>query len=61
MGSDALISDYFIKGSIGSSFLNAGLVGMISIVLMVVSSHKFNVMSLSSVMLMSGFAFLEKI
>lgn len=60
MGSDALISDYFIKGSIGSAFLNAGLVGMISIVLMVVSSHKFNVMSLSSVMLMSGFAFFGK-
>lgn len=60
MGSDALISDYFIKGSIGSAFLNAGLVGILSLVLMILASHKFNVMSLSSVMLMSGFAFFGK-
>src|SRR5690625_1979058 len=60
MLSDAFVSDYVINGSIGSGFINAGLFGILVVVLMRLASHKFNVMSLSSVMLMSGFAFFGK-
>ncbi len=60
IGSDTLITDYFIKGSIGSSFLNAGLVGLFSIYLL----YRFDALEINAsfpaMMLMSGFAFFGK-
>ena len=59
-GGDALISDYFIKGSIGSSFLNVGLLGLISTLLLSYFKEDFESIDFSAIMLMSGFGFIGK-
>ncbi len=57
---DALITDYFISGSKGSAFLNAGIVGLFSIYLLGRYKNQFDGMTIASVMLMSGFALFGK-
>lgn len=57
---DTLITDYFVTGSIGSSFLNAGLVGLMSIILLKVFKNESKGIAFASVMLMSGFSFFGK-
>ncbi|HLV49839.1 MAG TPA: DUF1576 domain-containing protein, partial [Erysipelothrix sp.] len=60
MGSDTLITDYFIKGSVGSAFLNAGLVGLIAIYLLNRYVTEDTIRAFPAVMLMTGFAFFGK-
>lgn len=60
IGSDTLITDYFVTGSIGSAFLNAGLVGLISISLLKLFKNESKGIAFASVMLMSGFSFFGK-
>lgn len=60
MGSDTLITDYFIKGSVGSAFLNAGLVGLIAIYLLNRYETEDTIRAFPAVMLMTGFAFFGK-
>lgn len=59
-GSDALITDYFIKGSIGSTFLNAGSVGLLSTILLSKFKKDFIGIDFAAIMLMSGFSFMGK-
>lgn len=59
-GSDILITDYFISGSIGAAFLNAGLVGFISIILIRITKPKTTGILIASVFLMIGFALFGK-
>lgn len=60
MGSDTLITDYFIKGSVGSAFLNAGLVGIIATYLLNRYETEDTIRAFPAVMLMTGFAFFGK-
>lgn len=59
-GSDILITDYFVSGSMGSAFLNAGLVGLISIILVYITKAKASGILIASVFLMIGFALFGK-
>lgn len=60
IGSDTLITDYFIKGSVGSAFLNAGLVGLIAVYLLDRYETEDTIRAFPAVMLMTGFAFFGK-
>lgn len=60
IGKDGLITDYFIKGSCGAAFVNAGLVGVIGTKLLSLSKSTFRGIDMGAVMLALGFAFFGK-
>ena len=57
---DILVTDYFIVGSIGSAFVNAGLVMLITIGLAVLIKTPFNGALIAALFLISGFALFGK-
>lgn len=59
-GSAVLISDYFIEGSVGSSFLNSGLITLIAVSLLYLFKVKVTGIVFASVFIMSGFALFGK-
>ena len=59
-GKDGLITDYFIKGSVGSAFLNAGLIGLITTSLLSKAQSSFMGIDFASVFLAIGFALFGK-
>lgn len=58
--SDILITDYFVVGGIGAAFVNAGLLGVLSIILLIIIGIKPNGSTIMALWLMSGFAFFGK-
>jgi hypothetical protein len=58
--SDILITDYFVVGGIGAAFVNAGLLGILSIILLIIIGIKPNGSTIMALWLMSGFAFFGK-
>jgi hypothetical protein len=58
--SDILISDYIQIGGIGAAFVNSGLLGLMSILLLVYVNIKPNGSTIMALWLMSGFAFFGK-
>ena len=60
IGSDILITDYFVTGSIGSALLNAGTVGLFSCFLIYKSKATMSGILLASVYLMIGFSLFGK-
>lgn len=59
-GKDGLIIDYFLKGSVGASFLNAGLVGLASTIILDLVNSDFKGTDLGAVMLALAFSFFGK-
>ncbi len=60
IGKDGLITDYFIKGSQGAAFLNAGLIGLVSTKLLSIAKSEYNGIDFAAVMLAIGFALFGK-
>jgi hypothetical protein len=58
--SDILITDYLVVGGIGAAFVNAGLVGLLSIVLLIIVGIKPNGSTIMALWLMAGFSFFGK-
>lgn len=59
-GSDILITDYFVTGGKAAAFLNAGLVGYFSCLLIHISKPQMSGVLIASVFLMIGFALFGK-
>jgi len=57
---DILLTDYFVVGGIPASFLNAGLIMLISIILKIVSKSSFTGTTISCIYLVTGFSFIGK-
>lgn len=57
---DILITDYFVIGSIGAAFANAGIVTLIAVGITVLLGVPYKGGTLSMIFLMSGFAFFGK-
>ena len=57
---DILITDYFVIGSIGAAFVNAGLVTLISIGLTLLIKTPYNGGTISMMFLMAGFSLFGK-
>lgn len=60
IGKDGLITDYFIKGSVGAAFVNAGLVGLISTFLLDIVKSDFRGIDMGAIMLALGFSLFGK-
>lgn len=58
--SDILITDYFVVGGIGASFVNSGILGLVSIALLIRIGIKPNGATIMGLWLMTGFAFFGK-
>lgn len=58
--SNILITDYFVVGGIGAAFVNSGLLGLLSIVLLIIVGIKPNGSTIMALWLMTGFAFFGK-
>lgn len=58
--SDILITDYLVIGGIGAAFVNAGLLGILSIILLIIAGIKPNGSTIMALWLMAGFAFFGK-
>lgn len=58
--SDILITDYFMVGGIGASFVNSGLLGLICIFILIKVGIKPNGATIAALWLVSGFAFFGK-
>lgn len=58
--SDILITDYLVVGGIGAAFVNAGLLGILSIILLIIVGIKPNGSTIMALWLMAGFAFFGK-
>jgi hypothetical protein len=57
---DILLTDYLVVGGIGAAFVNAGLVGVLCIILLVCIGIKPNGATMMALWLMTGFAFFGK-
>lgn len=57
---DLLITDYFAVGGIGASFFNAGVLTLISILILYLQKVNITGVSIAAIFLMSGFAFFGK-
>ena len=57
---DILITDYFVVGSIGAAFVNAGLVTFMSIGLVHATKTSYTASTVSAIFLMAGFALFGK-
>lgn len=55
-----LITDHFVVGGIPASFLNAGLIMLISIILKIIAKAEFSGNTISCVYLVTGFSFVGK-
>lgn len=60
IGKDGLITDYFIKASYGSTFVNAGLVGLAATMLLHLNKAKFSGLEIAAIGINMGFAFFGK-
>lgn len=58
--SDILITDYFKVGGIGAAFVNSGLLGLISIYILIHIGIKPNGATVTALWLVAGFAFFGK-
>ena len=57
---DLLITDYFEVGGLGASFLNSGLLGLLSLLLIKMIKTKINGLSVAAIFTIAGFALFGK-
>lgn len=55
-----LVTDYLVIGGLGSSFVNAGIVALISYIILILNKVSFRGMAIAVIFTMMGFAFMGK-